>query len=76
MMKLKMCCKLICCRTFLLKEAEKRGWQTAEGVEVMICQAIEQQLIWTGKPQESMKVEEVAEMVRNHGSVGEPQPKL
>ena len=57
--------ELTSARTFLLQEAESRGWTTVEGIEVLICQAIEQQLIWTGKPQKEMRVEEVAEIIRN-----------
>lgn len=43
--------------------AQKKGWETALGTEVMIYQAIEQDFLWTQRPVEDMPLDEVARIV-------------
>lgn len=43
--------------------AQKRGWETVLGTEVMIYQAVDQDVLWTQRPVEDLPLEEVARIV-------------
>jgi quinate dehydrogenase len=51
--------------TSFLESAQAKGWKTVLGSEMMIYQAVDQDLCWTQRPVEEIPIEEAGDLVRN-----------